>query len=49
MDGQITAIYKEGIGIKVSNGENILTVIQQEGKGKKPVKITEDSKTPEKG
>lgn len=34
MDGQITAIYKEGIGIKVSNGEIILTVIQPEGKGK---------------
>ena len=24
-------------------------MVQQEGKGKKPVKITEDSKTPEKG
>lgn len=34
MDGQITNIYKEGIGIKVSNGEIILTVIQPEGKAK---------------
>lgn len=34
LDGQITNIYKEGIGIKVSNGEIILTVIQPEGKAK---------------
>lgn len=34
LDGQITNIYKEGLGIKVSNGEIILTVIQPEGKGK---------------
>ena len=34
LDGQISGIYKEGLGIKVSNGEIILTVIQPEGKGK---------------
>ena len=34
IDGQISGIYKEGLGIKVSNGEIILTVIQPEGKGK---------------
>lgn len=34
MDGQISNIYPEGIGIKVSNGEIILTVIQPEGKQK---------------
>ena len=33
-DGTITALYKEGIGVKTSNGEIILTVIQPEGKGK---------------
>lgn len=34
IDGQITSLYKEGIGVKVSNGEIILTVIQPEGKPK---------------
>jgi len=33
-DGQITTIYKEGIGVKVSNGEIILTEVQPEGKKK---------------
>jgi len=33
-DGQITNIYPEGIGVKVSNGEIILTLIQPEGKQK---------------
>lgn len=32
--GEIVKIYKEGIGIKTSNGVIILTVIQPEGKGK---------------
>lgn len=31
-DGQITALYKDGIGVKVSNGEIVLTDIQLEGK-----------------
>jgi len=31
-DGQITAIYKDGIGVKVSNGEIVFTEIQLEGK-----------------
>ena len=34
VDGQISGIYPEGLGIKVSNGEIILTVIKPEGKGK---------------
>ena len=34
LDGQISGLYKEGLGIKVSNGEIILTVIQPEGKSK---------------
>lgn len=34
LDGQITKIYKDGIGVKVSNGEIVLTVVQPEGKGK---------------
>lgn len=33
-DGQITNLYKEGIGVKVSNGEIVLTVVQMEGKQK---------------
>ena len=32
IDGQITKIYADGIGVKVSNGEIVLTVIQPEGK-----------------
>lgn len=31
-DGQITNIYSDGIGVKVSNGEIVLTQIQLEGK-----------------
>lgn len=33
-DGQITNLYKEGIGVKVSNGEIVLTEVQMEGKQK---------------
>lgn len=33
IDGQISGLYSEGIGIKVSNGEIILTKIKPEGKG----------------
>ena len=32
--GEITAIYDDGFGVKVSNGEVVFTVIQLEGKGK---------------
>ena len=32
LDGEITQIYKEGIGVKVSNGEIIITQLQLEGK-----------------
>lgn len=32
MDGQITNVYSDGIGVKVSNGEIVLTLIQPEGK-----------------
>lgn len=31
-DGQITNLYKDGIGVKVSNGEIVLTEVQLEGK-----------------
>lgn len=34
LDGQITRVYKDGIGVKVGNGEIVLTVVQPEGKGK---------------
>ncbi len=34
LDGQITKIYEDGIGVKVSNGEIVLTLVQPEGKGK---------------
>ena len=34
VDGQITNVYKDGIGVKVSNGEIVLTVVQPEGKNK---------------
>lgn len=34
LDGKITNIYPDGIGIKCSNGEVVLTVIQPEGKSK---------------
>lgn len=33
-NGEITNVYKDGIGIKVSNGEVVFTVIQPEGKKK---------------
>lgn len=34
LNGTITALYSDGIGVKVSNGELVFTVIQPEGKGK---------------
>jgi len=34
LDGQITNIYSDGIGVKVNNGEVVLTCIQPEGKSK---------------
>lgn len=34
IDGQILNIYEDGIGVKVSNGEIVLTEIQPEGKKK---------------
>ena len=34
IDGEITSIYKEGIGVKVSDGEIILTSVQLEGKNR---------------
>ena len=34
LDGEIVKIYKDGIGVKVSNGVIVFTVIQPEGKGK---------------
>jgi len=33
-DGQVTNIYEDGFGVKVSNGEIIFTVVQAEGKTK---------------
>ena len=33
-NGQITAIYKDGIGVKVSNGEIVLKTVQPEGRNK---------------
>ncbi len=33
-NGEITAIYKEGIGVKVSNGEIVFKIVQPEGKNK---------------
>ena len=33
-DGQITAIYEDGFGVKVSNGEIVFTKVQLEGKQK---------------
>lgn len=33
-DGQITKIYKDGFGVKVSNGEVVFTKVQLEGKQK---------------
>ena len=37
-DGQITAIYEDGFGVKVSNGEVVLTEVQMEGKKKMDAK-----------
>lgn len=34
LDGEIVKVYKEGIGVKTSNGVIILTIIQPEGKPK---------------
>lgn len=34
LDGKITNIYSDGIGVKCSNGEVVLTIIQPEGKPK---------------
>lgn len=34
LDGTVTAIYPDGFGVKVSNGEIVFQVIQPEGKGK---------------
>ena len=36
LDGEITKIYKEGIGVKVSDGEIIFTFVQPEGKKMMP-------------
>lgn len=36
LDGEITKIYKEGIGVKVSDGEIIFTIVQPEGKKMMP-------------
>ena len=33
-DGQITNIYEDGFGVKVSNGEIVFTEVQLEGKNK---------------
>jgi len=38
IDGEITNIYKDGIGVKVSDGEIILTTVQLEGKNKMPAR-----------
>ena len=32
LDGQVTAIYEDGLGVKTSNGEVVLTEVQLEGK-----------------
>lgn len=32
LDGQVTAIYEDGFGVKTSNGEIVLTEVQLEGK-----------------
>lgn len=34
MNGQVTQIYKDGFGVKVSNGEVVFTEVQLEGKGR---------------
>lgn len=37
-DGQITAIYEDGFGVKVNNGEIVFTTVQLEGKKKMSAK-----------
>ena len=37
-DGQITKIYDDGIGVKVGNGEIVITELQLEGKKKMSAK-----------
>lgn len=37
-DGQIIKIYKDGFGVKVSNGEVVFTVVRPEGKNKMKAK-----------
>ena len=37
LDGRITNVYPDGIGVKCANGEIVLTVIQPEGKNKMKV------------
>ena len=32
VNGEITKLYPDGIGVKVGNGEVVLTIIQPEGK-----------------
>lgn len=34
MDGEITTLYQDGFGVKVSNGEVVITKVQPEGKKK---------------
>ena len=34
LDGTVTAIYEDGFGVKVSNGELVFTEVQPEGKSK---------------
>lgn len=38
LNGQITNVYSDGIGVKVSNGEVVFTLIQPEGKQKMKVR-----------
>ena len=38
INGEIVKIYKDGIGVKTSNGVIVLTIIQPEGKSKMPSK-----------
>ena len=37
-NGQITAIYEDGFGVKVDNGEIVFTMVQLEGKKKMSAK-----------
>ena len=36
LNGQITNIYSDGVGVKVGNGEIVLKIVQPEGKGRMP-------------